>query len=224
MKREQRKKAKKKIIIESLLVFAIALVPIYLKFYEYFPNFNDEDAKGPVSFLWFSIGNNGFDSVATNIWYYTNKLVPLLLLIIWFFTSKDWWYHIILIPIATYSFQLFELVFDGDDIIDSENIWWLLPICMVIIPFVYFIRIKLYDKYVHGIDLEAMEAELQELKAKPELQKDTIHTSDDTATIEGEQKKQSLTEKIDRKLSTSNMENLLKNWQHKVEDWLHLKF
>ncbi|MDA8686530.1 hypothetical protein N9L94_05910, partial [Robiginitalea sp.] len=28
-------------------------------------------------------------------------------------------------------------------------------------PFVYFIRIKIYDKYVHGIDLEAMDAELK---------------------------------------------------------------
>ncbi|WP_239530921.1 hypothetical protein [Muriicola jejuensis] len=37
---------------------------------------------------------------------------------------------------------------------------------MVVIPFVYFIRIKLYDKYVHGIDLEAMEAELQAFKEK----------------------------------------------------------
>ena len=37
---------------------------------------------------------------------------------------------------------------------------------MVVIPFVYFVRVKLYDKYVHGIDLEAMEAELQAFKEK----------------------------------------------------------
>ena len=65
-----------------------------------------------------------------------------------------------------YAFQLFEVIYSEDEYIDTENIFWLLPICMVVILFVYFIRIKLYDKYVHGIDLEAMEAELQTFKQK----------------------------------------------------------
>ena len=43
---------------------------------------------------------------------------------------------------------------------------WILPVCMVVIPFVYFIRLKLFDKYVHGIDLEAMNAELEYYKNK----------------------------------------------------------
>lgn len=37
---------------------------------------------------------------------------------------------------------------------------------MVVIPFVYFIRLKLFDKYVHGIDVEAMNAELEYYKSK----------------------------------------------------------
>ena len=37
---------------------------------------------------------------------------------------------------------------------------------MIVIPFVYFIRVKLYDKYVHGIDLEAMDVELQYYREK----------------------------------------------------------
>lgn len=37
---------------------------------------------------------------------------------------------------------------------------------MVVIPFVYFIRLKLFDKYVHGIDVEAMNAELEYYKNK----------------------------------------------------------
>ncbi len=41
---------------------------------------------------------------------------------------------------------------------------------MVVIPFVYFIRVKIYDKYVHGIDLEAMDAELQYYKNKEKEQ------------------------------------------------------
>ena len=68
-----------------------------------------------------------------------------------------------------YAFQFFEAVFDQDNNVDSENLLWLLPICVVIIPFVYFIRLKLYDKHVHGIDLEAMDEELRILKEKEAL-------------------------------------------------------
>ncbi len=50
---------------------------------------------------------------------------------------------------------------------------------MITIPFVYFIRIKLYDKHVHGIDLEAMDAELQELKQKDIHLSDTSNPQDD---------------------------------------------
>ncbi|MFZ9030057.1 MAG: hypothetical protein ACO20F_02125 [Robiginitalea sp.] len=55
---------------------------------------------------------------------------------------------------------------------------------MVVIPFVYFIRLKLFDKYVHGIDLEAMSAELEyyKNKEKQELQKAGIKMEAPTAT------------------------------------------
>ena len=79
-----------------------------------------------------------------------------------------------------YAFQIFEVVYSQDELIDTRNILWLLPICMVVIPFVYFIRIKLFDKYVHGIDLEAMNAELEYYKSKEkeQLKKAGIFTQD----------------------------------------------
>jgi hypothetical protein len=40
------------------------------------------------------------------------------------------------------------------------------------VPIVYFIRVKLVDKHVHGIDLDAMDTELQILKEKEELRKE----------------------------------------------------
>ena len=218
--RTKKVKAKKKIILESFVVFLIAMVPIFFKLYDFLPGPGDENALGPVSILGIEVRNNGFDSVSTNVWFYTGKIVPLLLCIIWFFTSKDWWYHIIIIPIATFAFQLFELMFSEDNVIDTKNIWWLLPVCMIIIPFVYFIRIKLYDKYVHGIDLEAIDAELQELKKKTELS-DTEPKNNMDSPAE-ELGKQSISEEIDRKLSTGNLEHILKQFQHKVQDWLHI--
>ena len=71
-----------------------------------------------------------------------------------------------------FVFQIFEDIFDQDKVVDTDNLLWLLPICIVLIPFVYFIRLKLYDKHVHGIDLEAMDAELRILKEKEELRKE----------------------------------------------------
>ncbi|MFM1877447.1 MAG: hypothetical protein RLZZ241_313, partial [Bacteroidota bacterium] len=105
------------------------------------------------------------------VWFLLGKAIPLGLLTIWFFTCKHWWYHIILIPLCMYAFQIFEVVFSQDDnYVDTENLIWLLPLCMIVIPFVYLVRIKLFDKYVHGIDLNALNAELDYYKKK-EIQK-----------------------------------------------------
>lgn len=213
-------KVKKKIYIESVVLVLIALTPFFLKAYDYFPGPNSEFAHGPVSFLGIEIGSNGFNSIETNIWFYSNKLIPLILLISWFFTSKDWWYHILIIPIATYAFQLFELIFSEDNTIDTENIWWLIPVCMVVVPFVYFIRIKLYDKYVNGIDLEAMEVELYTLKEKQKKQQKIESTNEDLPRIEY----RSLSEWFDQELSTENIGNLLRQLQNNLRNWLHLKF
>ena len=55
---------------------------------------------------------------------------------------------------------------------------------MVVIPFVYFIRLKLFDKYVHGIDLEAMNAELEYYKNKEreQMQKAGISLNSENKT------------------------------------------
>ncbi len=218
-----RKKVKKKIFIESIVLILIALTPFFLKAYDYFPGPNSPFAHGPISFLGIEIGSNGFNSIETNIWFYSNKLIPLVLLICWFFTSKDWWYHILIIPIATYAFQLFELIFSEDNVIDTENIWWLLPVCMVVVPIVYLVRIKLYDKYVNGIDLEAMEIELNALKEKRSKfeatkPKDLGAPSPDTIEY------RSLSEWLDQKLSTNNLELIFRQFQNSLKNWMHLKF
>ncbi|KPM33321.1 Hypothetical protein I595_224 [Croceitalea dokdonensis DOKDO 023] len=166
------KLAKKRIIIESFVAFLIILSPFVFKSHEYLPE--DENIES-IKILWFEMGQNGFGSIEGHGWFIMGKLVPLYLLVIWFFTCKHWWYHIILLPILMYAFQLFELFFTPAElnaITDSQNLMWLLPVCVVVIPFVYFIRLKLYDKHVHGIDLEAMDEELNIIKAKEELRRE----------------------------------------------------
>jgi len=212
----KKKKAKKKIFLETLLVFFIAISPFLYKVYDYLPY----DQNGDALVLGFTLGNNGFPDTLTYLWYLTSKIVPLYLMIFWFLTSRDWWYHIIIIPIAMYAFQMFEVFYDSDNMIDTDNIWWLIPICMITIPSVYFIRITLYDKHVNGIDLEAMEAELEELKAKG------IHNTNDTSkdpTNDQTVEIPSISEDINEKLSTGNLESIFKNVQNRIQDWLQLK-
>ncbi len=159
---EKRGKARKRLFIESTAIFFIICSPFIFKIHQYLPNNPDET----ISLFGFEFDRNGFADLSTYGWFLINKIIPLYLLTIWFFTCKHWWYHILLIPICMYAFQIFEVIYSDDDYIEIENVLWLLPVCMAVIPFVYFVRIKLYDKHVHGIDLEAMDAELQYYKNK----------------------------------------------------------
>lgn len=220
----KKSRVKKRIIFDSMIVLFIAMTPFLYKIYDYLPVDNPE---ATVSFLGITIGSNGFADVSTYVWFLSVKIIPFLLLIIWFFTSRDWWYHILLIPIAMYAFQLFEVFYSENDYVDTENIWWLLPVCMVIIPVVYFIRIKLYDKYVHGIDLEAMESELATIKPKVSTQMaDNVEQNEEISTVENDDASgyPTLSETINTKLSTDNIEKGFKRFQNNLKGWLNLKF
>ena len=198
-------------------MFFIIISPFVFKAHQYLSG--DPDAT--ISFLGYVFDRNGFADLNTYGWFLLSKIVPFYLFIIWFFTCKHWWYHIILIPIAMYAFQIFEVVYSDDNIVDTDNLLWLLPVCMVVIPFVYLIRIKLYDRHVHGIDLEAMEAELEILREKQRQEKEIVEIEEDEpVNLNG----LPFSEKINYLLSTRNLENQFKHFQHTLQNWLHLKF
>ena len=158
---------RKKLVIEGILTIIIVLTPILHYSWKYIPN----DLQ-TLNFLGIEFTSNGFENVGHAFYYYFLKLTPLILLIIWFVTCKQWWYHAILIPISMYSFQLYSVLSFDSNKIDENEILYIIAVTMVIVPIVYFIRIKLVDKYIHGIDLKAMDTELQILKAKEELRKE----------------------------------------------------
>ena len=173
MNLQNSKKTKHRFFIESIGLILIVLSPFIFKIHEFLP----KDPEETISFLGMTFDRNGFNHLSAYSWFLLNKIVPLYLLIIWFFTCKHWWYHILLIPICMYAFQIFEGVYL--DVVDTKNVLWILPLCMVLIPFVYFVRIKLYDKYVHGIDLEAMDAELKLFREQEKKKYSEIPSSDD---------------------------------------------
>ncbi|WP_420573379.1 hypothetical protein [Kordia sp.] len=73
-----------------------------------------------------------------------------------------------------FGFQLFGAIENKSSILDVVEIYWLIPIMMIIIPFVYFIRIRLMDKLVYGIDLKKIDAELEEYKRKEKEQQNLV--------------------------------------------------
>ncbi|MEP2237613.1 MAG: hypothetical protein ABJI22_04570, partial [Maribacter sp.] len=92
----------------------------------------------------------------------------------------------------------------------------------ITIPFVYFIRIKLYDKHVHGIDLEAMEAELVELKNKGYDNKVDFDSKSQNKDSHKDEIS-TISEDIETKLSTGNLEKIFKHIQDRIQSLFHMK-
>lgn len=152
-----RDKDKKSLVVGSLLVIIIALTPFIFYSYENFP----DNSQVWESFL-FDI-NTSYTSVMHLAWYLTSKAVPLVLLLIWFFTCKHWWHWIILVPIAMYSFQIWGILNESGGL-DEVEIYYVIPLMMVLVPAVYLIRAKLFNR-IRGNDLESFEKELMTKKS-----------------------------------------------------------
>nr|WP_298998674.1 hypothetical protein [uncultured Allomuricauda sp.] len=163
---KDKRRIRKRLLIEGLISVLIAISPLLFYLYKYLPA-----GEQKIDILGIDFGPNGFEDVSVAFYFYFTKIVPLLLLIIWFATSRQWWYHAILIPISMYSFQLYGVI-RYESGVDENEILYIIAVTMIVVPIVYFIRVKLVDKHVHGIDLEAMDTELQILKEKEELRKE----------------------------------------------------
>ncbi len=114
-----------------------------------------------------------------------------------------------------YAFQIFEVIYSQDVIVDTKNVLWILPVCMVVIPFVYLIRVKLYDKHVHGIDLEVMDAELQYYREKEnnELRKHGITPPSEYGKVVEEDAEADLSEKLPQSVLSKLVSQLKHSFQ-----------
>ncbi len=152
-----KKRTSSSLLQGSMIALLIAISPYIFYSYNSFPQ-----TKLWETFL-FTYEANLYQKVSTTAWTALGKFVPLYLLLIWILTCKHWWYHVLLIPIGMYAFQLIN-VFNGDvSFTDVVEIWWLLPIMLVIVPLVYLTRAKLFNKIL-GDDLEEFEKDLLEEK------------------------------------------------------------
>jgi hypothetical protein len=144
---------KKSLFIGGIIVVIIASTPFLFYSYESFP----ANSKVWETFLF--TATTRYDSFLYYAWYFVGKGIPLLLLLIWFFTCKHWWHWILLVPIAMYAFQLWGVINQNYHQMDELEIFYVIPLMMVLVPFVYLIRARLFSK-VRGDNLEQFEEEL----------------------------------------------------------------
>jgi len=142
---------RKSLYIGGILVFLIAISPLLFYIYESFPDNNVWETS-------YFTAKTAFPSWYAFAWYFTGKFIPLYLLLIWFITCKHWWHWIILIPIAMYGFQLWGVINQSNSL-DEIELYYILPLMMVLIPSVYVIRAKLFAK-INAEDLTSFEEEL----------------------------------------------------------------
>lgn len=168
---EQKKvrKGTRAIYIGSFIALLIAISPYIFYTYEGFPTTKTLETP------FFTLTSKFNENIRIFAWVFLGKFVPLYLLIIWFFTCRHWWYHVILIPISMYIFQLSSAINADVQYIDEFEIYYIIPIMMIVIPIVYLIRLKIFDKVVHGIDLKQIEDELKKYEEKEKHQDSTSH-------------------------------------------------
>lgn len=148
----------------GIIVFIIACTPFLYYAYESFPT---DSQVWETSFFTFTTQYPSFYHFA---WFLTGKLIPIIILLIWFFTCKHWWHWIILIPMAMYVFQLFSIIKQNFNV-DEVEIIYVVPIMMILVPFVYLIRAKLFSQMRHD-DLKSFEEELLQKRSLLQQLKD----------------------------------------------------
>lgn len=150
---------KKKFLMGSIIATIIAATPYLFYLYESVP-----DERIWNTFL-FTYESKHYGSVFVLAWTLANKALPLFLLLIWFFTCRHWWYHVLLVPIAMFSFQIFTIFNEDLSYVDSNQILFLIPIMAIIIPSIYLIRAKVFNK-INDAGKTMQELE-DEFKIKP---------------------------------------------------------
>ena len=131
---------RKSIILGSFVALFLAISPYLFYLYEYVP----EKPIWDNSF--FTYESLGYKDVKTTMWLLTGKVIPLLFLIIWFFTCRQWWYHAILVPISMYVYQTAAVFNDDKSYVDEFQLVYLVPIMALVIPSIYLIRAKMFNR------------------------------------------------------------------------------
>ena len=150
------KQDSKGLVIGSIVATLIALTPYLFYLHESVP------AEKVWDTFLFTYNSGYYENANIAMWILTGKIIPLYLLIIWFFTCRHWWYHVLLVPIAMYSYQIFSSLRADLMSVDSNQLIYLIPIMAIIIPTIYLIRAQIFNKINNANkSLEELEEEFK---------------------------------------------------------------
>lgn len=147
------------IVLGSIIATFIAFTPLLFNLYLSVP-----DVK-VWNTIFFTYESNYYESVFVLAWTLMSKLIPLFLMIIWFFTCRHWWYHALLVPIGMFIYQIIVIMNDDLLFADNNELLYLLPMMAIVVPSIYLIRAKMFNK-INNID-KSMEELEEEFKIKP---------------------------------------------------------
>ncbi len=146
-------KFRKDLILGSFIATLLAITPFLFNLYESVPHVKVWD-----TFL-FTYESVYYETMFVLAWTLMNKLIPLFLLFIWFFTCRHWWYHALLVPVALYCYQILIIFNDDLQFMDTKQILYLLPVMAIVIPSIYLIRAKMFNKLNQNKSLQELEDE-----------------------------------------------------------------
>tara|TARA_R110001583_G_scaffold71180_1_gene200833 strand:- start:39806 stop:40282 length:477 start_codon:yes stop_codon:yes gene_type:complete len=152
-----KKNKKTSLLIGSILVILIITSP-YLLFINKIipPDITQLDTIFGV------IKAGYYGSVQVYIYWFFSKFVPLFLLILLFIANKDWWGVALLVPISVYLFQLISIVNDSVEYVDEIEFIYTVPILVLVVVPLYFIRSKIAI-YIEAVDLKKeMDAKMED--------------------------------------------------------------
>ncbi|WP_461599538.1 hypothetical protein [Winogradskyella sp.] len=149
----------RKIVLGSIVATIIAATPFLFYLYEYVPESKTWDT------IFGTYTSLEYESVKTGIWVLMTKVIPLLLSLIWFFTCRHWWYHVLIVPIAMFSFQCIGALNDDIRFMDEFHIIYLLPLMAIVFPSIYLIRAQMFNQ-INDAD-KTMEELEEEFMIKP---------------------------------------------------------
>lgn len=149
---------KKKFLLGSILATLIAGSPFLFYLYDFVP-----PEANWETFL-FTYQSGFYENARTAMWMLTGKFITLFFLIIWFFTCRHWWHHALLVPISMYIYQIIDAI-RQDTTLDEFDLIYMLPVMAVIIPSIYLIRAKVFNK-INDAGKTMQELE-DEFKIKP---------------------------------------------------------
>lgn len=140
---------RRSLFLGSFIILLIISTPYLLYIYRVIP----DEIEVYKTFLGFEIKGGYYVYVQSYIYTFFGKFVPFFLLIIWFITNKHWWVHSLIIPITVYLFQIISVINDSELYVDEIEFIYTVPIAVIIIVILYFLRNKM-SVYIQAVDLK----------------------------------------------------------------------